>query len=577
MNRMEELLNMRRDFRLEAFGENTYFFTPQDDPKQVQNLLDQFFEKQEKNQFGEERISVYFFPGNYAKEISVRVGFYTQVSGLGIMPEDTVLRAVNCDASWNQHDSKNNGTCNFWRGVENITIDGDAMWAVSQATYMRRMHIKGNLALHHDRGWVSGGFLANTKVDGVTDSGTQQQWLSRNCSWDSWTGQNWNLVFAGVPEEGLPEGRWPEKPYTVVEKVPIIREKPFLAFDPGKGLGICVPETRVNAVDVDWTPGNWIPMEQFYIAKPDKDSAATLNQALKEGQHLFFTPGIYELNEPLVVNKRGRILLGTGLATLRSAKGKACVEVVGDTRVTIAGLLIDAGTEPTEELMIVGSGNRKNHSTEKKTDAEMAAEGFTLLEDLFFRVGGAAEYDTEVETCLTIAQDEVLGDHFWIWRADHSHGVGWNRNKAARGLWVTGNNVTIYALMVEHFREYQTLWEGENGRMIFYQSEIPYDVPRQEEWRSHGGKVNGYASYKVGDQVQAHEAWGLGIYLFNRDAEVELHSAMEVPRGAEKIRIHNVCSVMITGLPGITHVINETGGAVTTFNAREVVLEYDGK
>ena len=40
------------------------------------------------------------------------------------------------------------------------------MWAVSQATSMRRMNIKGNLDLHHQGGHASGGSLADTKVAG---------------------------------------------------------------------------------------------------------------------------------------------------------------------------------------------------------------------------------------------------------------------------------------------------------------------------------------------------------------------------------------------------------------------------
>lgn len=74
--------------------------------------------------------------------------------------------------------------------------------------------------------------------------------------------------------------------------------------------------------------------------------------------------------------------------------------------------------------------------------------------------------------------------------------------------------------------------------------------------------------------MKCHEAYGLGIYLYNRDAEVELHSAMEVPEKSEEIRVHHICTVMITGNPGITHIINEQGDAVVTPGARAVILDY---
>lgn len=67
----------------------------------------------------------------------------------------------------------------------------------------------------------------------------------------------------------------------------------------------------------------------------------------------------------------------------------------------------------------------------------------------------------------------------------------------------------MYGLFVEHFEEYQTIWNGENGQLYFYQSEMPYDVPDQDEYKSHNGKVNGYASVKVADNVKTFNGYGI--------------------------------------------------------------------
>lgn len=555
----------RNGFHTELLGENVYVFSPQDDPVQVQAALDGLWRRQETNQFGQERCALCFLPGRYAPELRVKVGFYTQVCGLGLQPDDTVLPHVDCDARWLPHPAGNhNATCNFWRGAENLCVDGDMLWAVSQATFLRRVHIRGALTLHDEHGWASGGFLANAKVDGMTDSGTQQQWLSRSCDWQGWTGQNWNLVFAGLAPGKAPAGTWPETKFTTVPTVPRMREKPFLACGPDGGLGVCLPAARRDAAGFDWQTGHFLPLEKFYMAKPGADAAA-LNAALRAGRHLLLTPGIYDLDEPLILDRPGTVCLGLGLATLRSAAGRACLEVCGDAPVTVAGLLFDAGPKPTGCLCTVGTAAPR---------CAPQPDGFTLLADLFFRVGGACSYPTQVDTCLHIAQDGVVGDNFWIWRADHSHGVGWDVNRARTGLLVSGRGVHLYALMVEHFQQYQTVWEGEDGRTVFYQSEIPYDVPCQEVWRGRGGTVDGFASYKIGDAVASHEAWGLGIYLFNRDAAVELDHVMELPAAAQSIRIHNICSVMITGKPGIRHVINELGGTARKPGARAIVTEY---
>jgi hypothetical protein len=153
----------------------------------------------------------------------------------------------------------------------------------------------------------------------------------------------------------------------------------------------------------------------------------------------------------------------------------------------------------------------------------------------------------------------VIVDHTWLWRADHGTGVGWTSNTAQNGLVVNGANVTIYGLFVEHFQQFQVLWNGNGGRVVFYQSEIPYDPPDQASWRSASG-VNGWASYKVADSVTSHEAWGLGIYSVFTNPNVFLTRAVEVPNNAN-VKFHHLTTVNLTNNGGISNVINNTGGA----------------
>ncbi len=121
--------------------------------------------------------------------------------------------------------------------------------------------------------------------------------------------------------------------------------------------------------------------------------------------------------------------------------------------------------------------------------------------------------------------------------------------------------MTIYGLFNEHHEEYQTLWNGNGGRVYMYQSEMPYDVPDQASWMS--GKTDGFASYKVADGVTRHEAWGVGVYCFFRDAPVKADSAIEAP-AVPGVKFHNLTTVWLDGKPGseITHIINDLGGRV---------------
>ena len=322
--------------------------------------------------------------------------------------------------------------------------------------------------------------MSDTLVDGTVDSGPQQQWISRNSDWANWTGSNWNLVFVGVPH--APEGNWPKPAYTKIAQTPIIREKPFLTVNAAGKWSVRVPGLQKNSSGVMWrsaaagtAPGRDIPIDHFYIAHPDRDTAATMNAALVAGKDLLLTPGNYELTEPIRVSKPGTVVLGLGFATLRPIDGNPAMMTADADNITIAGLLFDAGPKLSPVLLQVGApGSRIRHLANP-----------TLLADVFFREGGANEGKT-VGNLEVNASDTII-DHTWIWRADHGAHVGWTDNLSRNGLVVNGDDVTAYGLLVEHHQQYQVLWNGERGRTYMYQSEIPYDPPNQAAYSSAPG------------------------------------------------------------------------------------------
>ncbi|ADQ45037.1 glycoside hydrolase family 16 [Caldicellulosiruptor kronotskyensis 2002] len=550
---------------MKLFGPNVYIFDPADDISLVQKVCSDIFAQMERAHFSSDgnglfnnRYALLFKPGTY--NISLKVGFYTQVAGLGRLPDDTTIQSMTVDAKWKPN---NNATQNFWRSAENLAVNSNTMWAVSQAAPLRRVHIRGNLTLHDSGGWSSGGFLADSKIDGTVYSGSQQQWFSRNDTWGSWNGQVWNMVFVGV--DNPPAGTWPATKYTTVDQTPIVREKPFLYIDESGNYFVFVPDLKTNSKGISWSngmgAGRSIPLSEFYVARPETDTAATINAALEQGKHLLLTPGIYHLTEPIHVTKPNTVVLGLGFATVVSDNGVTPMLIDDVDGVIVAGIIFDAGPVESKALLQIGTaGSSADHSANP-----------VCISDVFFRVGGP--HLGKTEACLVINSNNVIGDDLWIWRADHGYGVGWDQNTAKNGLIVNGNDVTMYGLMVEHFQEYQTLWNGNGGRTYFYQSEIPYDVPYQESWMSNNGTVKGYASYKVADMVTSHEAWGLGIYSYFRDADVDLDRAIEVPNHPN-VKIHNACTVMLAGYPGILHVINNTGDPVMVAGQRAEVTEY---
>lgn len=535
------------------FGPNVYIFDPSTPQSTIQSRVNTIFTQMESNQFGNQRYAVLFKPGTY--NVDVNVGYYTQIAGLGNSPDDVNINgAVRVEADW----FGGNATHNFWRAAENLAVNptgGTNRWAVSQAVPFRRMHIRGNMILD-DNGWSSGGFIADSRIDGQVNSGGQQQWFTRSSQIGSWASSNWNMVFAGVL--GAPSGaNWPSPPHTVLPNIPVIREKPFLRVDAAGNYNVFVPALRNNVNGTSWgsgtTAGQALPISTFYIAKANVDTAATLNAALSQGKNLLLTPGIYRLNDTLRITRADTVVLGLGLATLLPDNGRIAMTVADVDGVKIAGVLFDAGVANSPILLEVGAtGSAANHAANP-----------TSLHDVFFRVGGAAVGNASVS--LKINSNHVILDHAWVWRADHTYGVGWDLNKTINGVIVNGNDVTAYGLFVEHFHQYQTIWNGNRGRVYFYQSEIPYDVPNQAAWMNNG--VNGYASYKVGNSVTTHEAWGVGIYcFFSANRSVKLFSAIEVPpHGLNGAMFHNMVTVSLGGGFGeITHVINQYGNAANS-------------
>jgi hypothetical protein len=546
------------------FGPNVIIFDPSMSASAIQSRLDAIFAAQSSldanSQFNSNRYALAFKPGTY--NVFVNVGFYTEVLGLGQMP-DQVHITNNIQST--AYLTSNNATCNFWRSLSNFWVtpaSGTTQWAVSQAAPFRRMHMSGNMTLHQSYGWASGGFMADSRIDGTIDAGSQQRWLSRNSTWNAWNGAVWNMVFVG--DNNAPAQSWPNPPVTTVAQTPIVREKPYLYIDDAGNYAVFVPSLRTNSQGITWasgaTPGISLPIDQFYVAKSATDTAASINAALAAGKNLLLTPGIYDLDDTIQVTRANTVVLGMGFATLHPTNGKAAMSVADVDGVIVAGLLFDAGTVNSPTLLEVGpTGSSLSHAANP-----------TILQDLFFRIGGAKAGLASVS--LKINSNDVVGDHFWLWRADHGTGVSWTANAAANGLVVDGNNVTLYGLFAEHYQQYQVLWNGNGGRTYFYQSELPYDPPNQASW-SNAGK-NGWASYKVADAVTSHEAWGLGVYAVFTNAGISLSSAIETPVNSN-VRFHDMTTLSLTANGQITNVINGGGGAaLPSVGSRPQVTSY---
>lgn len=513
-----------------------------------------------------------------AEANSIELGFYSHIGGLGKLPTDVKLGSVFT----RPHLSGGaNATCTFWRSMENVAVMRDFAWTVSQSTSARRMQIENTSKYISDVGsnnfWGSGGFIADTRYTSTRPNwGGQQQWYTRNTSFPSGSGAmggSYNMVWQGCVN--APQANDANSP---IYDTPIIREKPFLFIDKDGEYKVFVPAWQKDRVGVSWSSTDMGQgkiqdlLTYWYVAK-EGDTDIEINNALKAGKNIFFTPGHYALNAPIQVNRKDAILLGAGIAsvTLEPTEKNTwgCIYVDDRDGIIIAGLLMDSFNSTTYQIRIGNQEATADHSTNP-----------ILLADITCRIGGVQSKNIQIHTSMQINSNNVVGDHFWLWRADHGSQSGgnlrWVRDRCKNGLTVTGDDVTLYGLFAEHYQEYEVLWLGERGRTYFLQNEPPYDAPNQASWRSQGGRVDGYAAYKVANTVKEHHSIGMGSYavLTGTDGKVNKSNGFEVPN-SPNVKLEKMCITRFAGPGQIQNVINGIGGSTAT-GVKRVALYNNG-
>ena len=571
-----------------SFGPNVKIFDPSMPTSEIQATVDAIANEQVDNEMGPQRYALLFTPGTYgtvANPLVFQVGYYTEVAGLGAAPSDVTING-HVDV-YNRCLTESNCIAlnNFWRSLSNLTVNvaggkecraSANFWAVSQAAPMRRVNITGgNLSLmdYCTAGpqYASGGFIADSQA-GTVINGSQQQFLVRDSSVGSWSNGVWNQVFAGV--QGAPAQSFPNPPYTTLATNAASREKPYLFLDPStKAYGVFVPDARTNSTGTTWAAGpaagHAIALSEFFLARPS-DSVKTINNELARGKNLIFTPGVYTVDSSIKIKRADTIVLGLGVATLTATDGAVPLTVADVRGVDIAGIMIDAGEVNSPALLRIGTGN-SGKGQEREHSRESDRGDPTGIQDVYFRIGGP--HVGKATVALEVNSDNVILDDIWAWRADHGAGVGWTVNTSETGVIINGKNVTATGLFSEHFQKYNVIWNGEGGKTVFFQNELPYDAPNQAVWQHDG--VLGWAGYKVADSVKTHELWGGGSYIYtNVDPTIHATRGFEVPV-TPGVKMHDLLTVQL-GAGTLDHVINDTGAPVdsSTVGVPSYVVDF---
>jgi hypothetical protein len=580
------------DANVASFGPNVCVFTDTMSQAAIQHDLDSIATQQVPvaSQFDSQRYAVLFRPGTYgsaADPLVFQVGYYTQVAGLGAMPQDTVVNgAIDvfnnlCTAGTQDCNSDDN----FWRSLSNLTLNVDLpssppayappivdpfgtgctnsaeMWSASQAAPIRRAIINGSVVFQDycaNHNFASGGFIADSKVSGSLNFFGNQQYLVRNSAIGGAAGCPqglWNMVYSGVQGAPAPVFTGQCQQNTVLPASPVTEEEPFLFTDSSGNYSVFVPAVQHGSSGPSWTggqeAGTTLPLSKFFVASPSTPTLA-ITAALALGKDLILTPGVYDLNQPIVVSRPGTVVLGLGLATLVPQHGNAAMVVTPNHGVKVSGLIVDAGPVNSPVLVSVGLPGLGGSSTDPD-----------VIQDVFFRIGGAETTPTSATVSLLDNASNSVIDDVWAWRADHGNAVGWTQNTAGTGLVVTGSGVTAYGLAVEHYQKNEVVWGGQGGTDIFFQNELPYDVPGQSAWMATASQ-DGYPAFLISPNVRTFQGYGLGSYsFFNQGVDIQDAMAFEVPKTAG-VQFHDVFTQFLNGSGSINSVINGTGAAVNS-------------
>jgi hypothetical protein len=233
--------------------------------------------------------------------------------------------------------------------------------------------------------------------------------------------------------------------WSSTRRTPVVASKPLLRYVAGAYSLLRPPVVYDLHGPPSYTDGTSIGSDAVHFAVPG-ETADALNKCLSNGQHIVFTPGIYDLAAPLIVRRSGIVLLGLGLATLRPTAGTAAVRVaVKAVGVRIAGLLIEAGAHESPELLTVGSDDDAHTQADAlfDSDSDSETDEQTVVSDVFCRVGGPTNA-VAAHTMVGMHQNNAIIDNMWLWRADHNKTAGSGLGPTQAPCQHVGSCVAIY-------------------------------------------------------------------------------------------------------------------------------------
>jgi len=605
------------------FGAGVTIFSPSESPSTINAALSSTASTDAPHEF-------FFLPGTYgsasatpgtattANTIQAVVAPGSIVAGLGPSPCDVVINgALDIPEDSFPGAPPNTGLAIRPSQLENLTINpiesGDPAhtmtWFTSQTATWRRVNLLGNLdvdlthpvtgpcthpctAANGDPyladayGGAANGFeIANSNITGeIIDANgentpgkaganSNEDLFIEGSHVGGWRGFGVDQVFAG--DTGAPASDFgpatrsrPPGDIDNIHRLAVVRESPFVVYE-HRRFFVFDPKVQFGRVGYDWTvsprTGALLPLRRFYIARPGTAIAGRLDAALAHGRDVLLTPGGYVLGAPLTVSRPDEVVFGLGESTLTADRGTPTVVV---TNRAVGAVL--AGFDAN------GSGDR-------------FAAAQIVIGTTPGATGSPADPTTlsDVSTISDATTDEVINQNDVLQNQAEIQAIGfgtytasaWAQRAGDYGVVVNGDRVTLEGIWLEHFKKTEATWNGQGGRVVFMENELPFTPPFTADgvppssWSLRPG-FHGYPSLVVSPHVRTFALSGFQSWSRFSNGCYCLVTSLIVTPVRPHVTFRDLFSGLILGTATSATPSGDTEGGVLNVINRDGVSAY---
>ncbi len=427
--------------------------------------------------------------------------------------------------------------------------------------------------------YTSGGFCSQIQASGIS-FGSQQQFLAKDCISDSYGGGAWAITLLNCYSTGQKSSVQSAMAYRALAYndsstnnyvQPIINQS-----DSSKYIVVEDDDFKVKCPDIiiyrpsstgnndDTTKvddskigggiyddqGTLTPFWSSYkidnLPKPSEAPQFTSSwtdfqeiiKANTDTGAIFVPAGLYYIDKPTTITKH---VLGIGMPVILL---KAPITFKD---VQIYSLIFDVFNTFNSDV-ITFEGSVKSFDLSVRCGGLADTTNYLLAQDEGKRPDGLNKDSAMLPpnsvkispgfAAIRVSGDDCYMENTWIWRADHYYNATRfkdnSQNSADHGIIIDGDRFRAACLQVEHFDRENVIWNGNDGKLVMFQNEMPY----------YGDSFNTPVLVINGKGFQG---WSIGIYCYFANSPVIVDHTIRITKNASDAKIYNFFNIWLGG------------------------------